>query len=51
MKFLKEVVAEMKLVVWPTKSTVWESTKVVIGMSLVLVLFIFGSDQLLNVLI
>ncbi|MBN1971934.1 MAG: preprotein translocase subunit SecE [Candidatus Delongbacteria bacterium] len=51
MKFLREVIAEMKQVIWPNKTAVWESTKVVIGSTLVLVVFIFGSDQLLNWLV
>jgi len=39
---------EMKTVTWPGKMAVWESTKIVLGLSLVLILFIFASDQLLN---
>ncbi|HQO08575.1 MAG TPA: preprotein translocase subunit SecE [Clostridiales bacterium] len=50
-EFFRSTVKEMKLVSWPSKPEVWGSTKVVIGITILLVLFIFGSDQLLNWLI
>ncbi|MDA3885312.1 MAG: preprotein translocase subunit SecE [Candidatus Delongbacteria bacterium] len=46
--YFKSLVAEMKLISWPKKPEVWGSTKIVIGMSLILVLFVFLSDQVLN---
>lgn len=49
--FIKAVVKEMKLVTWPSKPEVWGSSKIVIALSLILVLIIFFSDQLLNWLI
>ncbi len=51
MGYLKSLVAEMKLISWPKKPEVWGSTKIVIAMSLILVLFVFLSDQVLNWLI
>ena len=48
MGYLKSLVAEMKLISWPKKPEVWGSTKIVIGMTLILVLFVFLSDQVLN---
>lgn len=49
--YFKSLVAEMKLTSWPKKPEVWGSTKIVIGMSLLLVVFVFLSDQVLNWLI
>lgn len=49
--FIKAVIKEMKLVTWPSKPEVWGSTKIVIALSLILVMIIFFSDQLLNWLI
>ncbi len=48
MEYVKNVINEMKMVSWPTKAVVWESTKIVIGISLILVAYIFMSDQALN---
>lgn len=50
-EFVNSTVKEMKLMSWPSKPEVWGSTKIVIGISLILALFIFFSDQLLNWLI
>ena len=50
-EFIRSVVKEMKLVTWPSKAEVWVQTKVVIALSLILVLIIFASDQILNWLI
>ncbi|HOM05134.1 MAG TPA: preprotein translocase subunit SecE [Candidatus Kapabacteria bacterium] len=47
-KFVNEVVAEMKKVSWPTKEQLKESTKVVIGVTLVITLFILVVDQALT---
>ena len=49
--YFKSVVSEMKLISWPKKPEVWGSTKIVIAISLILVLFVFLSDQVLNWLI
>ena len=49
--YFKSMVSEMKLMSWPKKPEVWGSTKIVIGMTLILVLFVFLSDQVLNWLI
>ena len=46
--YFKSMVSEMKLMSWPKKPEVWGSTKIVIGMTLILVLFVFLSDQVLN---
>ena len=46
--YFKSLVTEMKLMSWPKKPEVWGSTKIVIGMTLILVLFVFLSDQVLN---
>ena len=46
--YFKSIVSEMKLMSWPKKPEVWGSTKIVIGMTLILVLFVFLSDQVLN---
>ncbi|MCX8054330.1 MAG: preprotein translocase subunit SecE [Ignavibacteria bacterium] len=47
-KFVNEVVAEMKKVSWPTKEQLKESTKVVIGVTLVITVFILIVDQALT---
>ncbi|MBN2789158.1 MAG: preprotein translocase subunit SecE [Candidatus Delongbacteria bacterium] len=49
--YFKSLVTEMKLISWPKKPEVWGSSKIVIAMSLILVLFVFLSDQVLNWLI
>lgn len=46
--FINSVIKEMRIMTWPSKSEVWGSTKIVIGISLILVLYIFFSDQILN---
>jgi preprotein translocase SecE subunit len=46
--YIQGMIEEMKIVTWPGKTVVWDSTKIVLGLSLVLVIFIFASDQLLN---
>jgi preprotein translocase SecE subunit len=47
-EFVKSVVKEMKIMSWPSKPEVWGSTKIVIAMSLILVAFVFVSDQFVN---
>jgi preprotein translocase subunit SecE len=49
--FINSVIKEMKIMTWPSKAEVWGSTKIVIGISLVLIAYIFFSDQILNWLI
>jgi len=46
--YIQGMIEEMKNVSWPSKTVVWDSTKIVLGLSLVLTIFIFASDQLLN---
>jgi len=46
--FITSVIKEMKIMTRPSKAEVWGSTKIVIGISLILVLYIFFSDQILN---
>ena len=46
--YIQGMIEEMKIVSWPSKTAVWDSTKIVLGLSLVLTVFIFASDQLLN---
>jgi len=46
--YIQGMIEEMKNVSWPSKAVVWDSTKIVLGLSLVLTIFIFASDQLLN---
>ena len=48
MEYLKGVITEMKMVKWPNKASVWESTKVVVAVSLLFVLVVFLYDQFLN---
>jgi len=50
-EFINSVIKEMKLMSWPSKPEVWGSTKIVMSLSIVLILFIFFSDQILNWLI
>jgi len=49
--FIRSVIKELKIMTWPSKAEVWGSTKIVIAVSLILVVFIFFSDQILNWLI
>ncbi|MDD3044974.1 MAG: preprotein translocase subunit SecE [Candidatus Delongbacteria bacterium] len=49
--FINSVIKELKIMTWPSKAEVWGSTKIVIAISLILVAFIFFSDQVLNWLI
>jgi len=47
-KFLKEVVAELKKVTWPTKEELTGSTIVVIVVSIVVAIFIGVVDRILT---
>ena len=46
--FFQDVSKEMKKVTWPTKDELKESTKIVIALSLILSLFTYVIDMLLN---
>jgi len=47
-KFISDVKVEMNKVSWPTKDELLNSTYIVIILSALLSLFIFGVDTLLN---
>lgn len=47
-KFVSEVQAEMKKVTWPTKQQLWESTNVVIGVTLIITAIVYVIDLVLN---
>jgi len=46
-RFLSDVQGEMGKVTWPTREELSSSTKIVLGLSLVLALFIFIVDYIL----
>ncbi|MEJ5306666.1 preprotein translocase subunit SecE [Ignavibacterium sp.] len=46
--FFQDVVKEMKKVTWPTKEELFESTKIVIVVCLVLAAFTYVIDMLIN---
>ncbi|MFN3873564.1 MAG: preprotein translocase subunit SecE [Ignavibacterium sp.] len=46
--FFQDVVKEMKKVTWPTKDELFESTKIVIVVCLVLAAFTYVIDMLIN---
>lgn len=46
--FFQDVVKEMKKVTWPTKEELFESTKIVIVACLVLSVFTYVIDMLIN---
>ncbi|MBK6912871.1 MAG: preprotein translocase subunit SecE [Ignavibacteriales bacterium] len=46
--FFQDVSKEMKKVTWPTKDELKESTTIVIALSLILSLFTYVNDMLLN---
>lgn len=47
--YLKEVIQELKKVTWPTWDELKESTKVVIGFSIVMALFVGAIDFVLTI--
>jgi preprotein translocase subunit SecE len=49
--YLKDVRQEMSKVTWPTRNEVWQSTVVVLVLSGILALFVFGADLSLSRLI
>lgn len=46
--FFQDVLKEMKKVTWPTKEELFESTKIVIVVCLVLAAFTYVIDMLIN---
>jgi preprotein translocase subunit SecE len=48
LNFFQDVVKEMKKVTWPTKAELFESTKVVIVVCLVLAVFTYVIDLLIT---
>jgi len=46
--YLKDVKTEMAKVSWPTREELYESTIIVIVLSIILAIFIFGVDQALS---
>ncbi len=46
--FFQDVVKEMKKVTWPTKDELFESTKIVIVACLILSVFTYVIDMLIN---
>ena len=49
--YLKDVRQEMSKVTWPTRTEVWQSTVVVLVLSGIMALFVFGADLSLSRLI
>lgn len=49
--FAKEAVRETKKVVWPTRKEAMQITAIVFGFVLVMALFLWGTDKLLEVLL
>lgn len=47
-KFFEDVVKEMKKVTWPTKDELFESTKIVVVVCIILAVFTYGIDMLIN---
>lgn len=50
-KYFKEVKAEMKKIVWPTKSQIINNTLIVIAVTLIAAAFIYGLDTVLGLVI
>uniref|UniRef100_A0A832DDG7 Protein translocase subunit SecE n=1 Tax=Ignavibacterium album TaxID=591197 RepID=A0A832DDG7_9BACT len=46
--FFQDVIKEMKKVTWPTKEELFESTKIVIVVCLVLAAFTYVIDMIIN---
>ena len=46
--FFEDVVKEMKKVTWPTKAELFESTKIVIVVCIILSLFTYVIDMIIN---
>ena len=50
-KYFRELKAEMKKVVWPTRKEVFNNTGVVMGVMIIVALFLFGVDTGLGAVI
>jgi preprotein translocase subunit SecE len=50
-KYFREVKSEMKKIVWPTKSQVVNNTLIVIAVSLVAAVLIFGLDTVFGLVL
>ncbi|MBR5521465.1 MAG: preprotein translocase subunit SecE [Oscillospiraceae bacterium] len=50
-KHLREVKSEMKKIVWPTKSQVVNNTLIVIAVSLIAAVLIFGLDTVFGLVL
>ena len=50
-KFFRECKSEVKKIVWPTPKSVWNNMGVVLIVIVVIGLFIFGFDTLMNFLL
>ena len=51
MSFAKESVREVKKVVWPTRKEATQITLIVFGFVLIMALFLWGTDKLLELLL
>ena len=51
LNFAKESVRETKKVVWPTRKEALQMTAIVFGFVLIMALFLFGTDKLLEVVL
>jgi preprotein translocase subunit SecE len=51
LSFAKESVREVKKVVWPTRKEASQITAVVFGFVMIMALFLWGTDKLLEVLL
>lgn len=51
LSFAKESVREVKKVVWPTRKEATQITAIVFGFVLIMALFLWGTDKLLEVLL
>ncbi|HXA46807.1 MAG TPA: preprotein translocase subunit SecE [Burkholderiaceae bacterium] len=51
LSFAKESVREVKKVVWPTRKEATQITAVVFGFVMIMALFLWGTDKLLEVLL
>lgn len=47
-KYVGDVKQEMTKVIWPTRAELRESSTIVVILSLLMAVFIFGIDQILN---
>ncbi len=50
-KYLSEVRQEMRKVIWPSRMELRDSAVIVVVVSLILAAFVFGVDQILNLIL